>query len=335
MIVENASLRRSGRQAKGTGTLERMQAISTQITQHSTRKHKDAPLDDIPAMTQDNPMAPQPPRSRAKKKKVGSLILIFTSFDNTFLGKTSGNEIPPSDRGVPQLPQMPTPVQVAYIVPPGTEPSLTGKRYAFGCQFPQAPGSTAPTSTSMQSTQQSSLGLGESQQLGHPTAMQSTRQSSQGLGRSQQFGHHAGSPTTSMQSTQQPLPALGPSQQSQYQLPANLFATPTRMQGAQQSLPKSGRNRQPEFQFPPEQFDSINHDRYVHLFTSTMSAIIDNLGGRQLSGSRRRLLGRLCKVSAVHVHSPWTCTSCGFVLTVHLSSTALRQHPDNKSISLC
>jgi hypothetical protein len=54
-----------------------MQAISTQISHHSTRKRKNAPLDDIPAITQDNPMAPQP-KTKAKRKKVSTRAMTLT-----------------------------------------------------------------------------------------------------------------------------------------------------------------------------------------------------------------------------------------------------------------
>jgi hypothetical protein len=138
-------------------------------------------------------------------------------------------------------------------------------------------GSTALTATGMQSTQQSSLGLGRNQQFGSQsgspaTSVQSIQQSSQGLGRNQQFGHQHGSPTTVMQSTQQPWPGHGASQQFRHQLPFDSFTNPTSMHGAQQSLSGSGRNLQPKFYFPPEQFapvapsstaNSIDHDQYV------------------------------------------------------------------------
>jgi hypothetical protein len=56
-----------------------MQAISNQITQHSSRKRKDAPLDDIPTVTQDNPMAPQP-KTKSKKKKVSFATVTLAPF---------------------------------------------------------------------------------------------------------------------------------------------------------------------------------------------------------------------------------------------------------------
>ena len=75
--IENVPLRRSGRLAKGTGTLARMEAVSLQVTQSNPRKRKNAPVDKMPATTPENPMAPQlkPKRKRRKVSFLGFIIV--------------------------------------------------------------------------------------------------------------------------------------------------------------------------------------------------------------------------------------------------------------------
>ena len=63
-------LRRSVHPAKGTGGLERLQAVSDKVTKGPSKKRKGAPLDAIPDSIIENPMAPQPKPKR--RKKVGT-----------------------------------------------------------------------------------------------------------------------------------------------------------------------------------------------------------------------------------------------------------------------
>ena len=82
MTTENeASLRRSARPAKGTGGIEKRQSVYDEVTQHNSRKRKNAPLDGIPSSAANNPMAPKE-KSKSKKQKVSfttdSLVCIDT-----------------------------------------------------------------------------------------------------------------------------------------------------------------------------------------------------------------------------------------------------------------
>jgi hypothetical protein len=127
-------LRRSFRPAKGTGGLERLQAVSDKVTKGPSKKRKGAPLNDIPASTIENPMAPQPKPKR--RKKVGITQQMPLNYQTHFhLVKATVAE--PVQHSTPVSIPVPT-QQPVHIVPPGTEPVLQNSSFQFGFRAPSA-----------------------------------------------------------------------------------------------------------------------------------------------------------------------------------------------------
>ena len=75
LFTENEGhLRRSVRPLKGKGGLERLQTMSDTVSQHTTKKRKGGPLEDLPEGTLPNPMAPS--QSKPKRRRMDKVMMI-------------------------------------------------------------------------------------------------------------------------------------------------------------------------------------------------------------------------------------------------------------------